>query len=215
MGRLEVWYSRLDVDELVALMRKTQAPEARKPESGVRKARAKTSLGALNKLTAVIDGQRRIVDSPPLIEHLPERSRVSTRRSWCAGIADRLPMRRARCSSATAPWIGRAKWSVWAASGRMTRSCCCAAILTATRCAGRRWQAVMLAQVTGSRSARTSDAQTPLTARSLRSPSPTQIRPTATTRPLPTGWAPESSRPLGARRDARARVGLARGPSGG
>jgi uncharacterized protein (DUF2252 family) len=74
MGHLEVWYSRLDVDELVALMRKTQAREACKLESGVRKARAKTSLGALDKLTAVIDGQRRIVDSPPLIEHLPERS---------------------------------------------------------------------------------------------------------------------------------------------
>ena len=56
--------------------------------------------------------------------------------------------------------------------------------------AGRRWPAVMLAQVTGSRSVRTSDAQTPLTARSLSSPSPAQIRPTATTHPLPTGRAP-------------------------
>jgi uncharacterized protein (DUF2252 family) len=74
MGHLEVWYSRLDVDELVALMRKTQPDEAPKLKSAVRKARAKTSLGALDKLTAVIDGHRRIVDSPPLIEHLPERS---------------------------------------------------------------------------------------------------------------------------------------------
>ena len=62
------------MDELVALTRKTQAREARKLESGVRKARGATSLGALDKLTAVIDGHRRIVDSPPLIEHLPERS---------------------------------------------------------------------------------------------------------------------------------------------
>ena len=51
--------------------------------------------------------------------------------------------------------------------------------------------AVMLAQVTGSRSVRTPDAQTPLTARSLSSPSPTQIRPTATTHPLPKRRAPE------------------------
>src|SRR5437588_6948537 len=71
LGHLEVWYARLDVDDLVALMRKAQA---RKLESGVlRKARAATSLGAFDKLTAVIDGQRRIVDSPPLTEHLPER----------------------------------------------------------------------------------------------------------------------------------------------
>ena len=62
--------------------------------------------------------------------------------------------------------------------------------------AGRCWPAVMLAEVTGSRSVRTSDAQTPLTARSLSSPSPTLIRPSATTRPLPTRRAPESSRPL-------------------
>ena len=80
MGHLEVWYSRLDVDALVALMRKTQAREARKLGSGLRKAPARSSLGALEKLPAVIDRQRRIVDSPPLIEHLPEVVRVSLRR---------------------------------------------------------------------------------------------------------------------------------------
>jgi uncharacterized protein (DUF2252 family) len=70
MGHLDVWYSRLDVDDLLALMRTAQA---RKLESGVlRKAHHATSLGALDKLTEVVDGQRRIVDSPPLIEHLPK-----------------------------------------------------------------------------------------------------------------------------------------------
>ena len=70
LGHLEVWYARVDVDELLTLMRKA---EARKLESGVlRKAQGATSLGALDKLTEVVDGQRRIVDSPPLIEHLPE-----------------------------------------------------------------------------------------------------------------------------------------------
>jgi uncharacterized protein (DUF2252 family) len=72
LGHLGVWYTRLDVDELLTLMRKAQA---RRLESGVvQKARRATSLGVLNKLTEVVDGQRRIVDSPPLIEHLPERS---------------------------------------------------------------------------------------------------------------------------------------------
>jgi uncharacterized protein (DUF2252 family) len=71
MGHLEVWYARLDVDELVALVRKG---EARRLESGVlHKAQRATSLGALDKLTEMVGGQRRIVDSPPLIEHLPER----------------------------------------------------------------------------------------------------------------------------------------------
>jgi uncharacterized protein (DUF2252 family) len=70
-GHLDVWYARLDVDQLMALMRNAQA---RRLESGVlRKAQRATSLGALDKLTAVVAGQRRIIDSPPLIEHLPER----------------------------------------------------------------------------------------------------------------------------------------------
>jgi uncharacterized protein (DUF2252 family) len=71
MGHLDVWYARLDVDELQTLIRKAQA---RRLEAGVlRKAHRATSLGALDKLTHVVDGQRRIVDAPPLIEHLPER----------------------------------------------------------------------------------------------------------------------------------------------
>ena len=69
MGNLDVWYSRVDVDDLAALARNA---EARKLPGALRKVQARTSLGALDKLTAVVDGQRRIVDSPPLIEHLPE-----------------------------------------------------------------------------------------------------------------------------------------------
>jgi hypothetical protein len=66
-----VWYSRLDVDELHTMLNEAQA---RKLEPGVlRKAHQATSLGALDKLTTLVDGQRRIVDAPPLVEHLPER----------------------------------------------------------------------------------------------------------------------------------------------
>jgi uncharacterized protein (DUF2252 family) len=68
MGYLDAWYSRLDVADLLAVMRKAQA---RRVESQVlRKARRATSLGALKKLTRIEDGRRRIVDAPPLIEHL-------------------------------------------------------------------------------------------------------------------------------------------------
>ena len=69
LGHLDIWYAALPVDDLLALLRKAQA---RKLEGDVlAKARRATSLGALDKLTATIDGQRRIVDSPPLVEHLP------------------------------------------------------------------------------------------------------------------------------------------------
>ena len=72
LGHLEVWYAHMDVDDLLAVMRKA---DARRLEGGtLRKAAQATNLGALHKLTRVVDGQRRIVDSPPLIEHLPERA---------------------------------------------------------------------------------------------------------------------------------------------
>ena len=69
LGHLDNWYARLPAEDLLAVTRRA---EARRLEGDVlQKARHATSLGALEKLTAVIDGQPRIVDSPPLIEHLP------------------------------------------------------------------------------------------------------------------------------------------------
>jgi uncharacterized protein (DUF2252 family) len=71
MGHLEVWYARVEVDDLIALMR---AAEARKLERDVvHKAQQSTNLGALDKLTRIVGGERRIVDNPPLIEHTPLR----------------------------------------------------------------------------------------------------------------------------------------------
>jgi uncharacterized protein (DUF2252 family) len=75
IGYLDAWYARLEVDDLLAVMRKA---EARRLKTDVlRKARQATSLRALDKLTEVVDGQRRIVDAPPLVEHLSgDRDRV-------------------------------------------------------------------------------------------------------------------------------------------
>lgn len=71
MSHLDVWYSHMEVQDLLALMRKA---EARKLEAGVvRKAQQATNLGALGKLTQVVDGERRIIDAPPLVEHVPLR----------------------------------------------------------------------------------------------------------------------------------------------
>jgi uncharacterized protein (DUF2252 family) len=70
MGHLEVWYSRLDADDLVKLGARTA--DRRLAADVVRKAQHHTNLDALDKLTEVVDGRRRIIDSPPLIQHLPE-----------------------------------------------------------------------------------------------------------------------------------------------
>jgi uncharacterized protein (DUF2252 family) len=70
-AHLDVWYARLDADRLAAL---TEEDDDRELASGVlRHLHRATNIGALDKLTAVVDGRRRIVDSPPLVEHLPDR----------------------------------------------------------------------------------------------------------------------------------------------
>jgi uncharacterized protein (DUF2252 family) len=71
MGHLDVWYAHVEVEDLLTLLAKA---EARKLEGTVvRKAEQATNLGALEKLTTLVDGEHRITDSPPLIEHVPMR----------------------------------------------------------------------------------------------------------------------------------------------
>jgi uncharacterized protein (DUF2252 family) len=70
MSHVDVWYARLDVQELTGLLNKV---ERRRLTSGpLRKAQRSTSLGALGKLTTTVASQLRIVDAPPLIEHLSQ-----------------------------------------------------------------------------------------------------------------------------------------------
>jgi uncharacterized protein (DUF2252 family) len=71
-SHLDVWYSRLDADDLAGVVDKAKARRLR--SDVVRKAQRATSLGALAKLTEEVDGRLRIVDSPPLVEHLPDRA---------------------------------------------------------------------------------------------------------------------------------------------
>ena len=62
MDNLEVWYSRLETDQLAALQKPTKAGR-----KAVKKARGKDSERAVRKLSEVVDGQRRIVHDPPLV----------------------------------------------------------------------------------------------------------------------------------------------------
>ena len=65
-GELDVWYERLDADSLLPLVR--SARHRRRVESSLTRARRRTSLQALGKLTEVVDGRRRIIQDPPLLE---------------------------------------------------------------------------------------------------------------------------------------------------
>jgi uncharacterized protein (DUF2252 family) len=70
---LDVWYSRLNVDDLAAQMRQERdKTQAKNTERAVAKARTKDSMKAFSKLTTVVDGEPRIVSDPPLIVPVEE-----------------------------------------------------------------------------------------------------------------------------------------------
>ena len=68
MRMLDVWYARLDLDELL-LRRPADLSAARRRtfERNLEKARRKTSLRAMEMLTHVVDGEPRIAPDPPLV----------------------------------------------------------------------------------------------------------------------------------------------------
>jgi uncharacterized protein (DUF2252 family) len=68
MSAFEVWHAQLDAAALLA-----GAPDRRSRsyvEGGLSKARGRTSLQALSKLTTVKDGRRVILEDPPLVSRL-------------------------------------------------------------------------------------------------------------------------------------------------
>jgi uncharacterized protein (DUF2252 family) len=68
MGTMDIWYSRIDVDQLMGRDDIDVGPKAMaRFEKNIAKARTKDSLAAFNKLTEVVDGEPRIRSNPPLI----------------------------------------------------------------------------------------------------------------------------------------------------
>jgi hypothetical protein len=68
MRTLDVWYARLDVDELLPRMREgTSRKEVARMEANIAKARSKDSIRAFSKLTEMGPDGPRIIGDPPLI----------------------------------------------------------------------------------------------------------------------------------------------------
>jgi uncharacterized protein (DUF2252 family) len=63
---LEVWYTQLDVATMLDRRRLPSAQVAR-THTAMAKARTRDSMQALNKLSKVVDGERRIVAAPPIV----------------------------------------------------------------------------------------------------------------------------------------------------
>ena len=75
MSQLDVWYSRVDIDTILGLL------PADIRATGVKiaeKARRRDTVQALSKMTEVIDGRRRIIDNPPIVEHLESSTAGNT-----------------------------------------------------------------------------------------------------------------------------------------
>jgi uncharacterized protein (DUF2252 family) len=70
MSNLAVWYAKLNVQEIMAIIHEQQLVKGKrlkKMEQRLGKARAKDSTRAVLKLTETVDGQLRFVSEPPLI----------------------------------------------------------------------------------------------------------------------------------------------------
>ena len=77
---LTVWYAHLEIEQAVAEYKATLSSRQLKErkarikatESALVKARTRDSLQAIGKLTAVVDGKRRIISNPPLITRIED-----------------------------------------------------------------------------------------------------------------------------------------------
>jgi uncharacterized protein (DUF2252 family) len=109
MRHLDVWYSRLDVEGLIARWRdRVPAQSARRFERSVRKARRKDNLRALDRLTEHVDGELRIVKDPPLIVPFEAAGKVSP--AVEASLAELLERYRATVTGATAQLLKRYRY---------------------------------------------------------------------------------------------------------
>ncbi|MBG0567154.1 DUF2252 domain-containing protein [Actinoplanes aureus] len=104
MRELDVWYARADIDDLQKrLGDQLGKVRRRRLEKAGAKARTRTSLQAYRKLTALVDGERRIVADPPLLVPVQDlvptvaRKQLESQiRDLLAGYRDSLPADRQR-----------------------------------------------------------------------------------------------------------------------
>ena len=103
MSNLEVWYANLDIEKTLEEFRgELTEKQVANTEATIAKARTKDSMRAFDKLTHIVDGERRIISDPPLIVPFEElfgidwqeaetelralmrdyRSTLSTERRW-------------------------------------------------------------------------------------------------------------------------------------
>ncbi|MET8755955.1 DUF2252 domain-containing protein [Streptomyces sp. NPDC004667] len=76
LGELAVWYERVDTAQVLPLVRRRHRERV---AAGLERARRRTSLQALDKLTDVVDGRPRIRYAPPLLEPVDDLDDATVR----------------------------------------------------------------------------------------------------------------------------------------
>jgi uncharacterized protein (DUF2252 family) len=67
MRTFDVWYARIDVDDVRKMSTQLSGAAIKRFEKNVAKARTRDSLAAFAKLTKMVDGEPRFISDPPLI----------------------------------------------------------------------------------------------------------------------------------------------------
>jgi uncharacterized protein (DUF2252 family) len=81
MSNLDVWYASLPIEEAFEEFTRGVDPKRlKKAGANIAKARTKDSMHAFEKLTHVVDGERRIISDPPLIVPIDELIPASMQR---------------------------------------------------------------------------------------------------------------------------------------
>ncbi len=82
-GNLENWYTHVDIESIADLLKQQGTRKsdkaAKKVDKAIARARQHDSLQALDRLTHVVDGQRRIISNPPLVVTLDDFLQGSAR----------------------------------------------------------------------------------------------------------------------------------------
>ena len=90
MTNLDLWYSRVDVDDLIAEFQTfATAKERKRADKNLAKTRSKDSLRAFSKLTEIVDGEPRITADPPVVD--PDRGPPRRSRARVRGVPARRP----------------------------------------------------------------------------------------------------------------------------
>jgi uncharacterized protein (DUF2252 family) len=92
MSNLDVWYARLESEQILDLAQQEglQTKRIKAIEKNIAKARAKDSARAVGKLTEKVDGELRFISAPPLIVPIEELLPAAQQRRLRKGLTELL-----------------------------------------------------------------------------------------------------------------------------